>query len=144
MSLATTSRHHQSGISYIESLIAVLLVAITLVPMMDAMRGATTSAGAHEDAAVRHAHVQAKMEAVLAEPYSFLEIAATDAGDLATPSSYSDQVGATNRRLVFLSFYDGDDVDNDNDGFTGMDPDLMWVRTEIEGTSVAVETLLYQ
>jgi len=138
----------QSGISYIEVLIAVLLILMTLVPMMDAMQGAMSSAGAHEEAAVRHAHLVAKMEDVLGEPYSSLEAAAIAAtqgnGSSTNPSSYSDQSGAINRRLVFLSFYDGDNADADDDPFSDMEPDLMWVRVEIEGTQIAVETLVYQ
>ena len=70
MKIFTAVSARQSGISYIEVLIAVLLIVMTLVPMMDAMHGATTSASAHEDAAVRHAHLVAKMEDVLGEPYS--------------------------------------------------------------------------
>jgi hypothetical protein len=138
----------QTGISYIEVLIAVLLIAVSLIPMMDAMRGAAESSGSHEDAAVRHAHLLAKMEIVLAEPYSSLENAAIAAGmggdSWYAPSTYSDPSGAGSRRLVFLSLYDGDNADSDANPFTGVDGDLMWVRTEIEGTPVAVETLVYR
>jgi hypothetical protein len=146
MPLANFTR--QSGISYIEVLIAALLIVISLIPMMDAMRGAAASSGFHEDAAVRHAHLLAKMEIVLAEPYSSLENAAIAAGQggdsWSSPSSYSDPPGADSRRLVFLSLYDGDNADSDNNPFTGVDGDLMWVRTEIAGTPVVVETLVYR
>ena len=88
------------------------------------------------------------MEIVLAEPYSSLENAAIAAGmggdSWSAPSTYSDPFGADSRRLVFLSLYDGDNADSDANPFTGVDGDLMWVRTEIEGTLIAVETLVYR
>ena len=54
---------------------------------------------------------------------------------------YSDAAGATNRRLVYLSRYDADNADGDNDFFTGMDAGLVWVRVELEGTTQAIEGL---
>ena len=134
----------QSGISYIEVLIAVALIAISLTPMMDAIRTATISASVHEDAAVQHMHLIAMLENVLAEPFSSLDAAATAAGSESTLTSYSDLAGSSNRRLVFLSLYDGDNADTDNNPFTGTDQDLLWVRVEIEGTVQAIETLISQ
>ncbi len=132
----------QSGFSYIEVLIAAVLILISLGPMMDALRNATR--GAHEDASTQNLHLTAMLEELLNEPFSSLEAAAIAAGNETVASSYSDLGGATNRRLVFLSLYDGDNADTDNDPFTGVDPDLMWVRTEIEGTLTSIETLVYR
>jgi len=134
----------QSGISYIEVLIAVALIAISLAPMMDAVHTATVSASVHEDATVQHLHLIAALEDVLAEPFSSLEAAATAAGSELVLTTYSDLPGSTNRRLVFLSLYDGDNADTDNDPFTGTDQGLMWVRVEIEDTVQAIETLVSQ
>ncbi len=138
------SRGRQSGVSYIEVLIATSLILISLTPMMDALRSATHSTGAHEDAVIQHLHLTAMLEVVLAEPFSLLEAAAIAAGNETAATSYSDLAGAPNRRLVYLSLYDGDNADGDNDPFTGVDPGLMWVRTEIEGTLMSIETLVYQ
>lgn len=137
-------RDGQSGISYIEVLIAAALIAVSLVPMMDAVRTATIGAGIHEDAAVQNLHLIATLEDVLAEPFSSLAAAAAAAGSESTLTSYSDLAGSNNRRLVFLSLYDGDNADTDNDPFTGTDQGLMWVRVEIEGTAQAIETLISQ
>ena len=137
-------RGRQAGISYIEVLIAAALIAVSLVPMMDAVRTATVSTSLHEDAAVQNLHLIATLEDVLAEPFSSLEAAATVAGSETTLSSYSDLAGSSNRRLVFLSLYDGDNADTDNDPYTGTDQGLMWVRVEIEGTAQAIETLISQ
>ena len=141
------TRHYrggQSGITYVEVLIAAALISVSLVPMMDAVRTASISAGVHEDAAVQNLHLVATMEDVLAEPFASLEAAATAAGSESTLTSYSDLAGSNNRRLVFLSLYDGDNADTDNDPFTGTDQGLMWVRVEVEGTAQAIETLISQ
>ena len=138
------SRGRQAGVSYIEVLIAASLILISLAPMMDALRSATSSTGAHEGAAIQNLHLTAMLEDVLAEPFSLLEAAAIAAGNETAATSYSDLDGATNRRLVYLSLYDGDNADGDDDPFTGVDPGLMWVRTEIEGTLMSIETLVYQ
>ena len=44
--------------------------------------------------------------------------------------------------MVLLSRYDGDDADADGDPLTGTDDDLLWVRIEIEGTALGVESLV--
>jgi len=132
----------QTGASYIEVLIASVLIVISLVPMTNAVRGAIDSSAMHEDTAIQHLHMIARLEDVLAEPFSSLEAAATEAGSTSVPTSYSDSEGSDNRRLVYLSLYDGDNADSDGDPFTGVDPGLMWIRTEIEGTLISVESLV--
>ena len=144
MSVSTRFPSGQSGISYVEVLIAAALIAVSLAPMMDAVRTASISAGVHENAAVQNLHLIATLENVLAEPFSSLEASAIAAGSESTITSYSDLAGSSNRRLVFLSLYDGDNADTDNNPFTGTDQGLMWVRVEIEGTVQAIETLISQ
>ena len=134
----------QAGVSYIEVLIATALIAISLVPMTNAMRDAIGASAAHEDTAIQQLHMLAKMEDVLAQAFSSLETAATEAGSASVPTRYSDLVGSENRRLVYLSLYDGDNADSDDDPFTGVDAGLLWIRTEIEGTLMSVESLVSQ
>ncbi len=137
-------RGGQLGISYIEVLIAVVLIAISLAPMSDAVRTATIGTNIQEETAVQQLHLVAMLENVLAEPFSSLEAAATAAGSESVLTIYSDSPGSTNRRLVFLSLYDGNNADTDDDPFTGTDQGLMWVHVEIEDTVQAVETLISQ
>ena len=148
MTRCQQTARYQAGISYVEVLVATLLILATLLPMMNAMYGASQGAGVHEGNAVRHAHVVAKMEEVLAEPYSSLLLAAEDAmvagSSFDQPSRYSDPPGSTNRRLVYLSLYDGDNADGDDNTFTGVEARLMWIRAEIEDTSAALESLVHQ
>ena len=132
------STRYQRGVSYVEVLTAAIIIAVAVIPAMTALRGAMDTAEADTEATARHFQLVAKMEQVLAEP--FTAVSAAVAGP-ASPSTYSDAPGSTDRRLVFVSLYDGDNADVDGDPFTGADPDLLWVRVEIEGTLDATESL---
>ena len=142
MNVFTFVPRRQTGATYIEVLIASALIVISLVPMTDAVRGAIDGSAAHQDTAIQQLHMIARLEDVLAEAFSSLEDAATEAGSGSVPTSYSDLEGSVNRRLVYLSLYDGDNADSDGDPFTGVDAGLMWIRTEIEGTLLSVESLV--
>lgn len=131
----------QKGFSYVEVLIATVLIAITLIPALEAIQGALIGSGIHESLTTHHYLIIDKVEEVLAEPYSALVTAASAAGSSTVSTSYSDAPGTSNRRLVFLFGYDADNADADNNPFTGVDDGLMWVRVEIESTGQFLETL---
>jgi len=134
--------HQISGFSHIEVLIATVLMTISLLPAMDALKTGLLGSVIHRESVEIHYHLQAKLEQVLAEPVSLLETAAVDAADPAIASSYSEAPGTNRRRLVYISRYDGDDQDGDH--FTDTDAGLIWVRVELEGTALSVETLITQ
>lgn len=129
----------EGGFSYVEVLVATLLVALSLVPALEALQTATLGSAVHESLAVHQRQLTSKMEEVLAQSFIDLEIA--EATALGGPTSYSDAAGSPDRRVVFLSRYDGDNADADDNPSTGPDPGLLWVRVEIEGTRHALETL---
>lgn len=135
-----------AGIAYIEILLAILLITITLVPALEALQPAVDGTGIHEDRLADHYQLTGRLEELLLEPFDDLDAAATAAGDRFTPSTYSDVVtqpdGRQLTRNVFLSRYDIDNADADNDPFTGIDDGLMWMRVEIAGTADGMETLL--
>ena len=128
----------EAGFSYMEVLLATLLLAISLVPMLDALTAGLQRGNVHRSIVLQHRHLTSGMEEVLAQPFDDLEAAEAAAGG--APSSYSDPPGA-DRRLVYLSRYDGDNADADSNPFTGTDADLLWVRVEIESTPYFMETL---
>jgi len=136
-------RHRMAGLTYVEVLIATALIAVTLLPAIDALKPATQGMSIHEVHTVRHYALTALLEEVLARPFSELDAEAVAIGDPAVASAnYSDPGGQANRRLVYLSRYDADNADSNNDFFdAGMDEGLLWVRVEIEGTSQAIESL---
>ncbi len=130
--------HRQSGISYAEVLATVVLIAITVIPVTEAIRGSMNVAEVGSHATVNHYRLMARMEEVLADPFS--TVSAQAAGKI-SPSAYSDTPGTPNRRIVYISAYDGDNADSDNNPFTGTDSDLLWLRVEIEGSVDSVQAL---
>lgn len=134
--------HPDGGLSYLEVLVAVVLVAAALVPALEALRGGLVGAQVHADLATESYRLTGRMEEVLAEPFATLDAEALALGSPTTPSAvYSDPAGTPGRRLVYLSRYDGDNADGDADPFTGVDGGLLRIRVEIELGSHAVETL---
>lgn len=131
----------QTGFSYIEVLVAAVLISVTLVPALEALQGAVLGSEIHERVTTQQYYLSSKFEEVLAKSFDELDAAAIAAGNHTVASSYSDVSGATNRRIVYLSKYDGDNIDSDNDAFTGVDDDLLWLRVEIKNTPYALETL---
>lgn len=135
-----------SGLSYIEVLIAVVLIMIALVPALDALIPGLAGSGIHESIAEDHYQLTGKLEQVLAEPFGRLNSAANAAGGPTTLTTYSDDVTYTDgrqiERNVFISRYDGDNADADNDPFTGTDDGLLWVRVAIPGTGMSIESLV--
>lgn len=131
----------QTGFSYIEIIVATFLIAVALVPALESIEGALSGSEVHQSLSMQHHQLVSKIEEVLAQPYSALETAAAAAASATVPTSYSDAGGVTDRRLVFLFGYDGDNADADDNAFTGVDDGLMWVRVEIEGSAQKFETV---
>lgn len=141
MNVLSNKFRHQFGITYLEILIAITLIAIALVPMMNSLQSGLQGTALHRSKVeVLHALTGA-LEQVLAEPFEDLDAAATAAGDQTTPTTYSN-VAATIPYSVFLSRYDVDDADGDGDVFTGGEEDLLWVRVALLDESESFETLL--
>lgn len=138
----TAERRRMAGLTYVEVLIATVLMVVALVPAIDALRPAIQGSGIHASETVLHYHLTAALEDVLAAPFDSLDAEAQALGDPTVSSTlFSDTAGSADRRLVYLSRYDADNADGDNDGFTGTDEGLIWVRVEVETTSHALETL---
>ena len=130
------------GLSYIELLIATALIAITLVPAIEALTPALQGSAIHESSTVQQFHLAARLETLLAEPFAALDAEAQAINNPAVASAvYSDAAGAVNRRLVYLSRYDADIADGDNNFFTGKDAGLIWLRVRLAGTPQAMEGL---
>ena len=133
----------ETGFSYVEALLAVAVLALALVPALDALQTAFTGAAVHEELLGRQQSIATRIEEVVAEPFASLDEAAQAAGSETAASSYSDPAGP-NRMAVFLSRYDGDNADTDNDPFTGTDEGLIWVRVAMEDTIHELTTLVAQ
>lgn len=140
--------------TYIEVMIAVVIIAAALVPAMEALHTGMLGTEINRSSTAEHYSATGKMEELLAEPYGALLAAAAIAGDATTISGYSDPPATPDRRLVYLSRFDADNADGDGDPFTVPDANedgdndpftgysgLIWLRVEIEGSATPLESL---
>lgn len=132
----------QRGFGYVEALVAVVLLAIVIVPALDALTNTVRSAPlADQDDDLWQA-VANKLSEVSAARFDDLDAAASMAGNPTTASLYSDASTVSPQVLVYLSRYDGDNADGDNNPFTGTDADLIWIRAVISDPPVEMSTLV--
>ncbi len=132
---------HSAGFSYVEVLIASVIVVVAIIPGVDALRSGLQSTQAHVVLAQDHFHIASRLEDILAFPFSALDAEALAVGNPAVPITFSDAPGTARRRLIYLARYDGDNADSDGDRFTGGDDGLLWIRIEVENSSSAIESL---
>lgn len=144
----------QSGLTYVEVMIATAIIAVALVPAIEALHTSLLGAEVYESSTAEHYAALSKMEEVLSEPHSALIVAAAESGKAIIRSSYSDAPGTPIRNLVFLSLYDTENKDSDGNVFTVADPNLdgdddpytnytglIWVRVKVDGSITHLESL---
>jgi len=137
----------EHGISYVEVLVAMVLIGVCLAPGIEALHNAFLGVQVGQEAEVDLLAVQAKLEEVLVQPFADLDAAAVAAGSATTPTSYSDAAPYTTTdgrpivRQVYIWPYDGDNADGDSDPFTGTDAGILWVKVAIDGTTDSLQTL---
>jgi hypothetical protein len=139
-------KRRQSGFSYMEVLIATLLIVIMLVPALDAMQSGIQGSGIHTQLAQNQYRMISKLEQTLALPFSDLLEQADLVADptVLIPAPYSDTAGTEFRRLVYLARYDGDNADGNDNPFNGTDEGLLWVRVTIEDSPRSLETVIVE
>ena len=131
----------QVGLSYVEVLVATLLIAIALVPMMEALGPGLQGAQIHRDQAEVNYALAGKLEDVLVQPFDDLDAAATAAGDYQIATAYSDLAAAVPHQ-VFIWRYDVDNADGDDDEFTGGEDDILWLRVATIDGLTELQTLI--
>ena len=136
MAPARSLRHDQRGLSYVEVLIAVVIVAVCLAPATDALREGLRAAGMQSAHTVNQQRLKTRIEEVLANNYATLDAAAMAAGNspAATVAAYTDAAGSADRLLATLYRYDGSAA-------TASDTGLLWVKAAIEGSNLQLDTL---
>ena len=138
------SKSRQAGVSYIEVLIAAVLLAAALAPGLDALSLAHMAPRANTLALEGVQRVASRMDEVLAEPFTALEAAAARAGSPDVPTDYSDPDGQADRLLVYLAPYDGDDADGNGQPFDGADAGLIWIRVAAGDSPYSLAMLVGQ
>ncbi len=128
----------QRGFSLVEVLAVLILLGLVLVPAMRTLEGALQVETVNREALEADYRLIDRAEFLLAEPFETLADAAL--GET-LESSYSDVAGTPSRRLVYISGYDADNADADNNDATGADEGIFKIRLELEATSTAVTLL---
>ena len=120
-----------SGISYMEVMLATLLLAVSLVPALDALQTGIHGAGVNESLVLLRYDLSNKMEWVLAQPFGDLsaEVGKAPLDNVYSDPDPNDPPLSSFRRLVSISTYDPNL------------PGLLLVRVEAEGAPHALETL---
>ena len=137
---SAAARAVQAGLSYIEVLVATVLVVVALVPAMDALRSSVTGSQIHQSETENAQRLQTKMEEVLAQPFGTLyaqTYTPTPASELnkstVANTVLSDPPGA-GRRIVVLYRYDGI-------ALTDSDSGLLRIKVAYEAGDASLETL---
>lgn len=135
----------QRGLSYLEVLIATLVLTVSLGPLLSAMQVNNQTTRIDADLNEQRNHASSVLEKTLALPLATLldEAVILGANDVLS-DRYSDPASSAPRALVYLAAYDGDNADGDNNPFTGTDQNLLWVSVSIEGTSFELTALVSQ
>ncbi len=128
------------GYSYVEVLVAAVILSTAIVPSLDALREVSMHAVMQRTLVEQRFESLALFETVLAEPFGALEAEAAATGGL-TPASYSDPSGTQYRRVVTIAPYDVDDADGDGDPSTGTDAGIVFVSLEIAELGILFNTL---
>jgi type II secretory pathway component PulJ len=135
------TRRGQRGFSYVEILLSVVLLAVLLVPALEALQSGISG---NQSAALvtRPLALQDKMERVLAKPFAELYAQTYATGGNTTSSvseSLSDPAGTSGRRNVVLYRYDAA-ARGRSDADTGLVH--VSVYYESEGAGNALTTLV--
>lgn len=93
----------QRGFGYVEVLVSAVLLAVLLVPALQALQSGISN-GATPSMAARPSLLRAKLEEVLSSPFPdlYAETYAVGGNTAAINATYSDAAGATDRRVVVL------------------------------------------
>lgn len=129
----------ERGFSYAEVLLSVMLLAILLVPAMQALNSAIL--GGSNNLAARQFNLRNKMEEVLSKPFGklYAETYLTGGNTITSVSaSFSDASGAADRRIVVLYRFDAA-----TNALSSNDTGLLYVSVyyEAEGNANALNTL---
>lgn len=142
------------GYTYIEAVVALLVLAVALIPAMDALQVGTIGlrtnvvqgdAGTDRDVSDEEA-LRNKMESLLALNHKTGsgELAESPSGRSSAHSGLSDAGGANPRCLVYTSWYKPEaNAEADRYVSSSADTRLLWVKVQIEGKDTSLETVAY-
>lgn len=130
-----SARRLQGGLSYVEVVVATILVVVALVPAMNALQGATIGSGVHQSEAVKQQQLQSKMEEVLARPFGELYAQTYLAGgNTVAPNAALSDGAVVGRRVVVLYRFSGS-------ALTSADSGLLRIQVGFDAGGPTLDTL---
>ena len=130
----------ESGFSLIELVLAVLIMGMALVPMLESLGSAFDPSSSVEAQVLLNNAARAKMEEVLAMPYSDVNVSGSG-----NPSPILSDVitvqGESLARDVYVVLWDGDGDGNGSPEVSGL-PDADLKKITVEVGTVRLTTLL--
>lgn len=129
-------RRAARGLSYVEVMVAVVLLVVALVPATNALRVAVAGTAVHQSRSADHHRLRAKLEEVAAKPFTQLYALTYAAGGnsaSAVKTGLSDAAGA-DRRVVYLYRTDGSALSTADTG-------LLRIAVAYENGTTTLETL---
>lgn len=135
------NQRRRHGFSYLEVLVATLLVALALSPAIEGLAVGLLGTRVHLELAQDDAALRTCFEQTLARSFTSLDAEALAVASPTVATAFSDGAGSDPRCLVYLSRYDGTAASGGADPFTVTDTDLLWARVELENGARALETL---
>lgn len=131
----------QGGYSYVEVLVAAIILAGALVPASGALRDVLHASTQSRALLALQYEAFGAFEMLQTAPYGQLEAQAQTTGGTVPSALYSEAATTPNRMLVWVFPHDLDNADGDGDPLTGADAGVVRLRLEMEGTMIAYETL---
>ena len=130
------------GYSYLEVLVAAIILAVALVPAAESLRAASDASHQVRQRVPLQYEALGYFENLMANSLGALEAEAIATGGTAPSTLYSEPVGTPERMLVTVSPHDIDDADGDGDTLTGTESGVVHVRLEVEGQGIVMETVV--
>lgn len=134
---AAPAARRSRGISYVEVVVATAVLAVALVPALDALQSGIGGSVVHASQMQVQQRLRDKMEEVLVRPFGSLYAMTYAAGGnlpAAVQAELSDPAGATDRRIVNLYRVDGAAPSTADSG-------LLRIRVAYENGDGVLETL---
>lgn len=133
--------YSNSGFSYTEVLLAVTLIAISLVPVLNSFKTAVLGVSGGAAGEIDRLLINEKMEEVLTVPFGDLS---SEVNGLGKKTVYSDNGfvntgdGRKIKRFVYIADYAPEQVNH----FNGGDGKILFIRVRIRKSEQKLETLI--
>ncbi len=130
------------GYSYVEVLVAAIILAGALVPASGALRDVLHASTLSRELLALQYEAFGAFEMLQTAPFGQLDGQAQATGGTTPSTLYSEPASTPNRMLVWVAPHDLDNADGDGNALTGVDDGVVRLWLEMEGTTIRYETVI--